>query len=133
MAKAERVDEIVIETFRRIHLDGAEWTLRDDVLRRAEELAVTEGGLGETKLYRIGSAMLRTLNRQPGTFLERRRYVQLDFIDLGIAIDSLRSRGILEDRRSPQEPLPGRHRPLQYSLTYLHPIYGSQVQPEEEQ
>ena len=124
MPNREQIDAVVIESFRRIHLEDNEWTFKEDVLERATQIAAAEGLLGETVGYRVGAYVLGLFGREPGPLLQNRRYAPFGSEYLYAALTRLKVSRKVEVRNEPREDRPDRRR-IQYSLTYQHPLYGS--------
>ena len=124
MPSAEQVDSVVIESFRRIHLEDHEWTFKEDVIERAAQISAAEGLLGETIEYRVGSRVLRLFGREPGPFLQKRQYTPFTSGYIYAALSRLIEARKIEERNEPREDRPDKRR-IQYSLTYQHPLYGS--------
>lgn len=123
MPGQEQIDSVVVESFTRIHLEDHEWTFQDDVLERAKQLVTDEGMLGETTEYRLGSYLLGLIGRKPGDFLRKRQYAQISRDQISAALERLGKAKKIESRNEPREDKPHKRR-IQYSLTYLHPVYG---------
>lgn len=123
MPSHEQIDSVVVQSFTRIHLEDHEWTFQDDVLERAQQLVTDEGMLGETTEYRLGSYLLGLIGHEPGDFLSKRRYTQISRDQISAALERLEKAKKVEARNEPREDKPHKRR-IQYSLTYLHPVYG---------
>lgn len=127
MPASEQIEKAVIDSFISLHLEdieGNEWVFREDILSRAQELTQAEGLLGERVGYRIGSYVLGLIGKEPGPFLQKRRYIPFEYTMIGGALESLIKNNKVEEMREPRDVRPDLRR-IQYSLTYLHPIYGS--------
>lgn len=118
----ERANCAFLNAFLQIHLDGKEWTTKPEVLARAQEMT-SQDGIGETAFYMAARGIMRVFGKTPGPRLDKFRVKRINDTHMVDVFARLMKEGKIESRTAPKEPMPGKSRGVEYSLTDMHPSY----------